>query len=249
MKRIMSALGCLVCLTVTAVAQEKPADAVPASPQTNSAAASATNAPAVASADQEKPDIKELIKLPAFTNSAGMIMVKISDSLWAGKYEVTQTEYQKVAGANPSAFQDAYKPVDSVSWNEAMSFCRKLTDGERKEEMLPEGFAYTLPTQAQWESLAAGVELKDAVTSSGAPSSSTAVVGSLGANGLGLYDIRGNVWEWCLDPQDKPFRVARGAAWDTSFEVNLRPEFRWYGSPDDRKNVVGFRCVLVPAAN
>jgi formylglycine-generating enzyme required for sulfatase activity len=43
--------------------------------------------------------------------------------------------------------------------------------------------------------------------------------------------------------------VARGAAWDTSFEVNLRPEFRWYGSPDDAKNMVGFRCVLAPAAN
>lgn len=249
MKRIMSALGCLVCLTVTAVAQEKPADPVHLSPQTNSAAASATNAPAVASADQEKPDIKELIKLPAFTNNVGMIMVKISDSLWAGKYEVTQKEYQKVAGGNPSAFPDDHKPVDSVSWNEAMSFCRKLTDNERKEEMLPEGFTYTLPMQAQWESLAAGAELKDAVTSSGTSRSSTAAVGSLGANGPGLYDTRGNVWEWCLDPQDKPFRVARGAAWDTFFEVNLRPEFRWYGSPDDGKNVVGFRCVLVPAAN
>ena len=249
MKRIMSALGCFACLTVTAIGQEKPADAVPASPQTNSAAASATNTPAVASADQEKPDIKELIKLPAFTNTVEMIMVKISDSLWAGKYEVTQKEYQKVAGGNPSAFQDDRKPVDSVSWNEAMSFCRTLTDNERKEEMLPEGFAYTLPTQAQWESLAAGAELKDAVTSADTSRSGTAPVGSLGPNGLGLYDTRGNVWEWCLDPQDKPFRVARGAAWDTSFEVNLRPEFRWYSGPDDVKNVIGFRCVLAPAAN
>ena len=256
MKRIMSALGCLVCLSVTAVAQEKPADPVPVSPQTNSitaadtnsAAASNTNAPAVASESEEKPDIKELIKLPAFTNSVGMIMVKIADS-WAGKYEVTQKEYQKIADGNPSAFPDDRKPVDSVSWNGAMNFCQKLTDHERKNEMLPEGFAYTLPTQAQWESLAAGAELKDAVTSADTSRSGTAPVGSLGPNGLGLYDTRGNVWEWCLDPQDKPFRVARGAAWDTSFEVNLRPEFRWYSGPDDGRNVVGFRCVLAPAAN
>jgi formylglycine-generating enzyme required for sulfatase activity len=238
----------LVCLAVTAVAQEKPAAPGPAAPPTNSAAALNTNAPVVASEVPQKQDIKELIKLPAFTNSVGMIMVKISD-LWAGKYEVTQKEYQKVSGANPSAFPDDRKPVDSVSWNEAMNFCRKLTDNEREKEMLPEGFAYMLPTQAQWESLAAGAELQDAVTSSDTARSGTAAVGSLGPNSLGLYDTRGNVWEWCLDPQDKPFRVARGAAWDTSFEVNLRPEFRWYGSPDDAKNMVGFRCVLAPAAN
>lgn len=195
----------------------------------------------------EKPDIKELIKLPAFTNSSGLVMVKISDALWAAKYEVTQEAYQKVAGGNPSQFRDGNKPVDSVSWNDAMSFCQKLTEAERKEDLLPDGFAYTLPTQAQWEGFAAGVDLKDAVTGSGANRSGTAPVGSLGPNGSGLYDVRGNVWEWCLDPQDKPFRVARGAAWDTFIEVNLRPEFRWYSNgPDDRKNSIGFRCVLAP---
>ncbi len=243
----MSALGCLACLTVTAVAQEKSADPVPVPPKTNSAAASTTNALAVASGDKEKPDIKELVKLPAFTNSVGMVMVKISDDLWAGKYEVTQKEYQKVAGGNPSEFRGDHNPVDSVSWNDAMSFCSKLTGTERAEDMLPEACTYGLPTQAQWESLAAGASLKDAVTSSGASRSGTAAVGSLGPNGPGLHDIRGNVWEWCLDPQDKPYRVARGAAWDTSFEVNLRPDFRWYGPPGDQKNTVGFRCVLAPA--
>jgi len=230
-----------------AIAQEKPAEPVSVPSPTNAPATTNTNAPAVSAAEPEKPDIKELIKLPAFTNSVGMVMVKVADS-WAGKYEVTQEEYQKIAGGNPSAFPGDRNPVDSVSWNAAMSFCQKLTDNERKKEMLPEGFTYTLPTEAQWEALAAGAELKDSVTSDDTSRSGPAPVGSLRPNGPGLYDTRGNVWEWCLDPQDKPFRVARGAAWDTSFEVNLRPEFRWYGSPDDAKNMVGFRCVLVPVA-
>ena len=188
------------------------------------------------------------MSLPAFTNSTGIVMVKISDKLWAGEYEVTQKEYQKVAGSNPSQFRADLNPVDSVSWSEALAFCAKLTEIEGKEEMLPEGMAYTLPTQAQWDGFAAGVDLKDAVTSSGVNRSGPSPVGSLGANSSGLYDVRGNVWEWCLDPQDKPFRVARGAAWDTFIEINLRPEFRYYGTgPDDKKNDIGFRCVLAPA--
>lgn len=231
----MAVLFCFVLTFAPLIAQEQVAQE------------EITNAPPDTASSTNKPDIKELIKLPGFTNSIGMLMVKISDSLWAGKYEVTQEEYQKAAGGNPSQFRGDRNPVDSVSWNDAMSFCGKLTETERKEEMLPEGFVYTLPTQAQWESFAADVELKDAVTGSGATRSGTSPVGSLGANSLGLHDTRGNVWEWCLDPQDKTFRVARGAAWNTSIEINLRPEFRWYSNgPDDRKNTIGFRCVLVP---
>jgi hypothetical protein len=245
MKRIVSAFCCLASLSVSAVAQEKSANPASPSPATNSAAAAEAKPPvAVAAESQEKPDLEALMKLPAFTNSIGMIMVKISDTLWAGKYEVTQEEYQKVTGGNPSQFRGDRNPVDSVSWNDAINYCRKLTDNERKEEMLPEGFEYRLPTQAQWESFGAGANLKNAVTSSGSSRSGTSVVGSLGPNGPGLYDTRGNVWEWCLDPQDKPHRVARGGAWDTFVEVNLRPEFRWYGAPDARNNAVGFRCVL-----
>jgi formylglycine-generating enzyme required for sulfatase activity len=113
--------------------------------------------------------------------------------------------------------------------------------------MLPEGFAYTFPTEAQWESLLGGAQLKDAVTSDKTSRAGTSTVGSLGANSHGLYDMRGNVWEFCLEPQDKPFRVLRGAAWNSSYEPNLRTEFRWYAqSPDDHKEHFGFRCILAP---
>jgi formylglycine-generating enzyme required for sulfatase activity len=238
MKTTLAVVGCLALTLLPLVAQ----DAAP----TNTAAGPAlTNAPATTEGGTNEVDIKELIKLPQFTNDTGMVMVKISESQWAGAYEVTQEEYQKIAGSNPSKFGGARNPVESVSWNDAVDFCAKLTAAEGEKKMLPEGMAYTLPTQAQWESLAAGADLKNAVTGSGTRRATTAPVGSLGATGPGLYDIRGNVCEWCLDPQDKPFRVARGGAWDTFIEVNLRPQFRWYASPLEHKNSIGFRVVLV----
>ncbi len=204
-------------------------------------------APAGGEAATKKVEIEELMKLPSFTNDTGMVMVKISDTQWVGAYEVTQAEYQKIAGSNPSAFAGDRNPVESVSWSDAMVFCTNLTEAEKKEKMLPEGFAYTLPTQAQWEGFAAAAELTDAVTSEKATRSSPAAVGSLGATAPGLYDIRGNVWEWCLDPQDKPFRVARGGAWNSWIDINLRRDFRWYGEPTVRNNATGFRCLLEKA--
>lgn len=212
------------------------------SPLTAQEAAKATP---TADGSTNKVEIEDLMKLSSFTNDTGMVLVKVSDSQWVGAYEVTQEEYQKVAGSNPSAFAGGRNPVDSVSWTDAVAFCAKLTEAEKKEKMLPEGFAYTLPTQAQWEGFAASAELKDAVTSENTRRSSTAPVGSLGATSPGLYDIRGNVWEWCLDPQDKPFRVARGAAWNSWIDINLRRDFRWYGEPTVRNNATGFRCLLV----
>jgi len=239
MKMILGVLGCLLAVSLP-LAAEEPGDS-PANE--TSPAVSATPA---SEGGTNEVDIKELMKLPRFTNDTGMVMVKISDSLWVDAHETTQEEYQKVAGNNPSRFQGPRNPVDSVSWNEAMAFCAKLTAAEAEKKMLPEGFAYTLPTQAQWDGFAAGAELKDAITSDKTTRSGTSPVGTLGATGPGLYDIRGNVCEWCLDPQDKPYRVARGAAWDSFIEVNLRPEFRWYEAPDNRRDKIGFRVVLVP---
>jgi formylglycine-generating enzyme required for sulfatase activity len=212
---------------------------------TNTVTASTNLPPALAGATN-KVDIKELMELDSFTNETGMVMVKVSAGFWAGKFEVTQEEYQKVAGGNPSEFHGDKNPVDSVSYDDALAFCAQLNEAEKKEKMLPEGFTYDLPTQGQWETLMDGADLKDAVTSLKGARSGTAAVGSLGPNGLNLYDTRGNVWEWCLDPTDKPYRVLRGGAWDTSIEINLRPEFRWYSKgTDDRQNNFGFRVVLM----
>jgi formylglycine-generating enzyme required for sulfatase activity len=190
--------------------------------------------------------LKELmLKSDQVTNTVGIVLKKISSGLWVGVYEVTQKSYQKVMGSNPSAFQGGERPVDSVNWNDAVAFCQKLTEQERKADELPKGYHYNLPTQSQWENFVGDASLNDAVMSLNMPRrSSTAPVGSLGPNNYGLYDTRGNVMEWCLDPQDKPYRVLRGGAWDTYIDINARPEFREYSAPDLTKNDYGFRVVL-----
>jgi len=221
----------LVCLPALSRAQDDSSDATTSDSDTNSS-----------------PTLKELmLETDQVTNTVGMTLVKISPTLWAGMYEVTQDAYQKVMGSNPSAFAGADRPVDSVSWNDAMAFCKKLTEKERKADELPKGYIYTLPTQSQWDQLVSDASLSDAVMSLNMQRrSSTAPVGSLGPNSLGLYDMRGNVMEWCLDPQDKPYRVLRGGAWNTYIDINARLDFRWYAKPDETKNAFGFRVVLEP---
>ena len=79
--------------------------------------------------------------------------VTLSRGFWLGRTELTQAQYQAVTGTNPSRFTAAgpEAPVERVSWLEAMAFCAKLTERERAAGRLPEGYAYTLPTEAQWE--------------------------------------------------------------------------------------------------
>jgi formylglycine-generating enzyme required for sulfatase activity len=182
-----------------------------------------------------------------YTNCVDMVLTKVS-GFWAGKYEVTQKEYQDVMGSNPSEFTGDKQPVDNVSWNDAMQFCEKLTAKDIAATNLPAGYFYTLPTESQWESLVGDASLSDAVTSQNGPRSGTAEVGSLGPNSLGLYDTRGNVMEWTLGDDSKSFRVLRGGSWQDSIEINLRVVFRNYAPPDDHKNTYGFRCVLMAPA-
>lgn len=204
----------------------------------------ATNSPdGAAAATDTNEDLTPKTPGDHFTNSVGMELIKVGD-FWAGKYEVTQAQYQKVTGANPSAFQGGDNPVDSVSWNDATAFCQKLTEKDIKDKKLPDGFYYTLPTEGEWEALTGDASLDDAITSMNAPRTGTATVGSLGPNGLGLYDTRGNVMEFCVGDTSKPYRVLRGGSWSDTIEINLRKEFRFYCTPDDRKNTFGFRCLL-----
>jgi len=82
--------------------------------------------------------------------------VRIGYDFWLGKTEVTQSEYAAVMGKNPSDFKGDKNPVETVSWNDAVAFCGKLTDRERAEGRIPEGWAYRLPTEAEWEYAARG---------------------------------------------------------------------------------------------
>ncbi len=108
------------------------------------------------------PDLNlELVPIAAGTFTLGsengdadekpLTRVTLTKAFWLGKTEVTQREWVAVMGSNPSNFKGETLPVEEVSWTDAMEFCRKLTERERAAGRLPEGYAYTLPTEAQWE--------------------------------------------------------------------------------------------------
>ncbi len=225
----------MILWAVPSLAEDTPANVAvqPSATSTNQPAKNGTN-------EVAEPQIPG----NNFTNSVGMELLKVGD-FWAGKFEVTQKEYEKVMGANPSAFPDDTHPVDSVSWNDAMAFCEKMTALDLKKRFLPKGYHYTLPTEEEWQSLVADASLDNAVCSLYAVNrSSTSSVGSLAPNSLGLYDIRGNVMEFCLGDDTLPYRYLKGGSWADFVEVNMRPEFRWNCKPDETMNTFGFRCLL-----
>lgn len=147
--------------------------------------------------------------------------VRLTKGFWLGKYEVTQDEYARVMGMNPSAFariSDPPAPVEQVTWEDAVRFCRRFTELERRNGRLPSGWEYRLPTEAQWEyacragatnALNNGTELTSAKGSCANldrvgwfaenSESETHSLGQKGENAWGLHDMHGNVWEWCSD--------------------------------------------------
>jgi formylglycine-generating enzyme required for sulfatase activity len=135
--------------------------------------------------------------------------VTLTAGYYLGKYEVTQAQWNRVMGDNPSSYDGVNLPVESVSWEDIASFCDKLTEFERKAGRLPLGMTFQLPTEAQWEyacragtmsRFALGDELtaKDAhfgLTVNG----DTMEVGKFPANAWGFHGMHGNVEEWCAD--------------------------------------------------
>ncbi len=204
--------------------------------------------------------------------------VTLTEGYWLGKYEVTQAQYQAVMGKNPSYFKGDDLPVECVSWDDAANFCAKLTEIERAAGRLPAGYEYVLPTEAQWEyacragttsALNNGEDLTDKnqcpnvdevgwyAYNSG---ETTHPVGQKQSNAWGLYDMHGNVWEWCWDwssdypstpvtdpdgPKSGEARIKRGGCWESG--AFLCRSARRIGYPANTTNqYTGFRVALVP---
>ena len=172
--------------------------------------------------------------------------VTLTQAFWIGKYPVTQAQYETIIGSNPANFKGADLPVECVSWDDSRDFCAKLTEIERAAGRLPEGYKYDLPTEAQWEyacraetttALNTGKNLTDATHcpnmdeagwSRPISESRTHPVGMKLPNNWGIYDMHGNVHEWCLDwyaeypatavtdprgPDEGSYHVERGGSW------------------------------------
>lgn len=183
-----------------------------------------------------------------FIAACGLPMIWISDSgYWAAKYEMPQNAFENVVGYNPSTFRRPNRPVESITWEAAATFCAKLTEYERKAGKLPVGYHYSLPSETQWAAFCADADINLAVMSRTGSLSSTQDVGSSEPNKYGLYDTLGNVWEWCLDNFDeKGNHSLRGGGWLSSQDNFLSADTRVGAPPKYTDRFTGFRVVLIP---
>lgn len=192
--------------------------------------------------------------------------VEISKSFYIGETEVTQGFYKSVVGSNPSFFDKGDDhPVEQVSYEDALAFCRQLRSLT--------GRTVTLPTEAQWEYAARGGHKRPLQTKyaggnglnkvawhEGNSRGTTHPVKEKDCNALGLYDMSGNVYEWCLDgyeeyssesekdpsgDTDGDSRVMRGGCWHYGSN-DCRITHRDSDGPSRSSNFVGFRIVLLP---
>ena len=196
-------------------------------------------------------------------------------TFFAGKYAITQAQWEAVMGNNPSDFKGEKRPVENVSWDEAVEFCKKLSQTTGKK--------YRLLSEAEWEyACRAGTttpfHFGETITpelvnyngnypygkaAKGKYRQETTDVGSFPPNAFGLYDMHGNVWEWCSDewhdnysgaPTDgsswetggSEYRVLRGGSW-YRFAVDCRSAYRRRYSAGYRSSSIGFRVALASA--
>jgi formylglycine-generating enzyme required for sulfatase activity len=205
--------------------------------------------------------------------------VSISRDILVGKYPVTQGLYESVVGSNPSKFKGANRPVERVSWYAAVEFCNKLSALEGREPVYTiDGTnvscnfvakGYRLLTEAEWEYCArsgqrfkySGSDDMDEVAwYPGNSGGETHPVGLKKPNGFGLYDMSGNVGEWCWDwygdyssgtqvdpqgPTSGSNRVLRGCSWFFKAQY-MRVSNRSSSTPALTYNFLGFRLGLTP---
>ena len=191
--------------------------------------------------------------------------VVFSRRFWMGRTEITQNQWRAVMGGNPAIFAGDDRPGENVSWTEATDFCRKLTERERAAGRLPPGYAFTLPTEAQWEYACRAGGTGDAAGGLASVAwygqnsgNQTHPVAQKQANAWGLFDTQGSVWEWCRNwygaypggtvadpkgPASGTVRVYRGGSWDSN-AANCRPSCRGRNQPDHRARTLGFRVCL-----
>ena len=211
--------------------------------------------------------------IPFLPNSYPQTAVTISRGFWMWKYEVTQGEYLAVMGSNPSSFKgDTNRPVEMVNWFNATNYCGKLTQRERAAGRISTNSVYRLPTEAEWEYACRGwtstrfsygddpgyTNLTQYAWFDVNSGAMTHPVGQKLPNPWGLYDMHGNVAEWCqdwsrlypggiaLDPQGPAtgsLRVFRSGDWEHDAAA-CRSAFRISHTPDTTYSILGFRVVL-----
>jgi formylglycine-generating enzyme required for sulfatase activity len=200
--------------------------------------------------------------------------VIISRGFWMGKYEVTQGEYVAAMGSNPSNFQGPDLPVEQVTWFDASEYCDRFTQRERAAGHIAINCLYRLPTEAEWEYACRGWTSDRRFSYGDDPGYTNLTnyawyvdnsgrmshpVGQKLPNPWGLYDMHGNISEWCqdwfaaytggiaVDPQGPgagTVRVVRGGAWGGNAGRSAYRNDRYY--PGLGGNRIGFRVVLAP---
>lgn len=201
--------------------------------------------------------------------------VTLTEGSFLGAHPITQAQWKAVMGTDPSHFKGPNKPVEQVSWEDCQEFCAKLA------AHLDGGGSVRLPTEAKWEHACRGgttthyhfgdvpsadlANYNGTYTWNGSPKGKnrkkTTDVGSFPANPWGLYDLHGNVWEWCadeyadytpndqIDPNpdikqsDNGSRVLRGGCWDF-YPVSCRAAYRDWRAPAHRRGIFGFRVCF-----
>lgn len=215
------------------------------------------------------------------SDNEGQVETAISQAFWLGQSPVTQREWQQIMGHQPwkgkdYVLDDPGCPATFVSWEDAIAFCQKLTEQEHQSGRLPESCEYRLPTEAQWEyACRAGTTTRyffgeddselghyawfaENTWDKGEGAQSAHLVGQKLPNPWRLFDMQGNVWEWCRDwyadklpggrdPEvtvEGSLRVARGGTWGHP-SWKCRSAFRNRGMPSDRFHSLGFRGARV----